>query len=224
MVFMFKFYPSSQELANQLVEMQDIPLQLNLLGILVRILPLRLQDLNQFAKQLFSGTLVAPFLRVAPERFVSSAREFISALQTTKPDALLDRNSNSTVTQWLDSVESDHTPELEPVGCMEASVRSASKPLDSAPKNGRGAETFENEERLRHARTTAHAHSTPLSGALRLDSDLRQQFLSSLNLLGQTMFDQIEQRIQDSLMDKDSLSQRIERKVDEAVESRVREE
>ncbi|KAG0037003.1 hypothetical protein BGZ82_003296 [Podila clonocystis] len=451
-----------QELANQLVEMQDIPLQLNLLGILVRISPQRLQDLNQFAKQLFSGTLVAPFLRVTPERFVSSAREFISAVQATKPDALFgwtlrsdsvritslskvepgvcyvdfnflnmqvtpleksddetltvpygdmmywrfdinghfvfitnennaidikvngkreatliqrtmetaqvrqhakssvplsaatsvivnatvgssssvqerdcmqkalsvtnqsdfllhtsdqyqhekssvplsaafsvivntipsmqpnnriqkalsvigqnnsplrasepnlrmnptparqptqiptkdgdkentppktkqrllfhvsgDRNSNSTVTEWLDSVESGHTPEPEPEGYMEASVRSASKPLDSASKNGRGTETFENEECLRHSRTTAHAQSTlatPLPGALRLDSDLRQQFLASLNLLGQAMFDQIEQRIQDSLLDEDSLFQQLERKVDEAVESRVREE
>lgn len=169
------------------------------------------------------------------------------------------RNSNSTVTQWLDLVENCYTlePEPEPKGDMEALVRSASRLLDSAPENCRGIETFNNEERLHHSRAPAHAQSTPatpLPGALLLDSGLRQQFLASLNVLGQVskkkktsnklnlqhgscnsyrlplslwfqaMFDQIEQRIQDSLMDKDSLFQRLERKVDEAVESRVREE
>ncbi|KAF9298047.1 hypothetical protein BGZ74_009542 [Mortierella antarctica] len=456
-----------QKLANQLLEEQDIPLQLNLLGILVRISPQRLQDLNQYAKQLFSGTLVPPFLRIAPERFVADAREFILAVQETKSDALfgwtlrsdsvrmaslskvephvcyvdfnllnmqvtpqekgddetltipygdmmhwmfdindhfvlvtkeikaidikvnskreatriqrtleaaqvhqhekssvplsavfsatvnaspgssssfqpinciqkalsvidqsnsplhaseqhqhekssvplsaafstivnanpslqphsliqnalsvIDQNnsplcasetncqmntkpapqptqtpaddgnkenvppeanqgllsqgsqgsrglnSNSTVTQWLDLVESCYTlePEPEPKGDMEALVRSASRLLDSAPENCRGIETFNNEERLHHSRAPAHAQSTPatpLPGALLLDSGPRQQFLASLNVLGQAMFDQIEQRIQDSLMDKDSLFQRLERKVDEAVESRVREE
>ncbi|KAG0338816.1 hypothetical protein BG000_003332 [Podila horticola] len=449
-----------QELANLLVEEQDIPLQLNLLGILIRISPQRLQDLNQFAMQLFSGTLVPPFLRVAPERFVVDAREFLSAVQATKPDAFFgwtlrsnsvritslskveprgcyvdfnllnmqvtplkkgdgetltvpygdmvywmfdinghfilntnenkaieikvkskreatriqrtmetaqvrqreksfvplsavssasvdatpgssssfqpsyrihktlcvidqsnsllhtseqhqhekssvplsrtfsatmnatpsfqpnnriqkalsvvdgnnsplrasepslrmntkpahqptqtpadDRNkenippkasqgllsqdsggraSNSTVTLWLDSVESDHTPEPDSENNMEASIRSASRPLYSAPENGRGIEDFENEEC--HSLAPAHAQSTPatpLPGALRLDSGLRQQFLASLNLLGQAMFDQIEQRIQDFLMDEDALFQRLGRKVDEAVESRVREE
>ncbi|KAF9316678.1 hypothetical protein BG003_001702 [Podila horticola] len=135
------------------------------------------------------------------------------------------RTSNSTVTLWLDSVESDHTPEPDSENNMEASIRSASRPLYSAPENGQGIEDFQNEEC--HSRAPAHAQSTPatpLPGALRLDSDLRQQFLASLNLLGQAMFDQIEQRIQDFLMDEDALFQRLGRKVDEAVESRVREE
>lgn len=69
--------------------MPDIPLQLNLLGILVRISPQRLQDLNEFSKQLFAGTLMPLFLKVAPERFVADAREFIAAVQATKLDAVL---------------------------------------------------------------------------------------------------------------------------------------
>ncbi|KAG0096677.1 hypothetical protein BGZ93_004168 [Podila epicladia] len=385
-----------QELANQLLKEQGTVVHPTL-GILVRISPQRPQDLNQFAKQLFCGALVPPFLRVAPERFMTDAREFILAVQATKPDALFGwtlrsdsvqitsyskaefrvcyvdfnllnlqcekssvpfsavfsatvnaipgssssiqpvdrihkalsmidqrnsplhsskqhqnekssvplsaafstavnataslqpnnliqnaltitdynnspshasetncrlntnpapkpteaptdsgnkenvpseanqgllsqgskgRNSNPTVGQWLDSVESRYTPETEPEGDMEVLIRSASRLLDSAPGNCRGIETFNNEECLHQSRAPAHAQSTPatpLPGVL-LDLSLRQQFLASLNLLGQAMFDQIEQRIQDSLLDKDSLIQRLERKVDEAVESRVQEE
>ncbi|KAG0093279.1 hypothetical protein BGZ92_006588 [Podila epicladia] len=76
-----------QELANQLLKEQGTVVHPTL-GILVRISPQRPQDLNQFAKQLFCGALVPPFLRVAPERFMTDAREFILAVQATKPDAL----------------------------------------------------------------------------------------------------------------------------------------
>ncbi|KAF9334645.1 hypothetical protein BG006_001775, partial [Podila minutissima] len=100
-----------QKLANQLLEEQDIPLQLNLLGILVRISPQRLQDLNQFAKQLFSGTLVPPFLRIAPERFVADAREFIFAVQATKSDALFGWTLRS------DSVRMASLSKVEPHVC-----------------------------------------------------------------------------------------------------------
>ncbi|KAF9392893.1 hypothetical protein CPB97_007419 [Podila verticillata] len=396
-----------QVLANQLVEEQDIPLQLNLLGILVRISPQRLQDLHEFAKQLFAGSLVPPFLRVAPERFVADAREFIAAVQATKPDAvfgwtlrsdsvratslskveprmcyvdfnilnmqvtplekgdeiltipygdmvywMLDfnsrlilvtnenkaidikvngerditriqrtmeaaqvhqhekssvplstssaivhattepsssfqrnggvqktlgdidqsnsprasepklrmstksavrqttqtpdvegnkenippkasngiifsqdsggRNSNSTVTQWLNSVESGRTP--EPEDHVEGSARRTSRSLDAPEKGQRVMEALEAEEHPQASSAQAQsAPVTPLPGPvpepmLRLDSG-RQQFLTSFNSLGQA-----KRRIQDSLKYEDSLFQRLERTVDEAVESRVREE
>ncbi|KAF9394465.1 hypothetical protein CPC16_011173 [Podila verticillata] len=396
-----------QELANQLVEEQDIPLQLNLLGILVRISPQRLQDLNEFAKQLFAGTLVPPFLRIAPERFVTDAREFIAAVQATKPDVvfgwtlrsdsvrvttlskveprmcyvdfnilnmqvtplekgdeiltipygdmmywMLDfnsrlilvtnenkaidikvnserdvtriqrtmevaqvhqhekssvplstssaivhatpepsssfqrndgvqktlgdndqsnsprasepnlrmstksaarqttqapdvdgnkentlpkasngiifsqdsggRNSNSTVTQWLNSVESGCT--LEPEDHVRSSARRANRSLDAPEKGQRVVEALEVEEQPQAS--SAHAQSTPVTPLpgpvpeplLRLDSG-RQQFLASFNSLGQA-----KRRTHDSIKYEDSLFQRLERKVDETVESRVREE
>lgn len=166
------------------------------------------------------------------------------------------RNSNSTVTQWLNSVESGRTP--EPEDHVEGSARRTSRSLDAPEKGQRVMEALEAEEHPQASSAQAQsAPVTPLPGPvpepmLRLDSG-RQQFLTSFNSLGQAskknrarsilatntkraliipltlpsfqlMFDQIERRIQDSLKYEDSLFQRLERTVDEAVESRVREE
>lgn len=98
------------------------------------------------------------------------------------------RNSNSTVTQWLNSVESGCT--LEPEDHVRSSARRANRSLDAPEKGQRVVEALEVEEQPQAS--SAHAQSTPVTPLpgpvpeplLRLDSG-RQQFLASFNSLGQ---------------------------------------
>ncbi|KAG0263724.1 hypothetical protein BG011_008237 [Mortierella polycephala] len=77
-----------KDLGEHLFQEQEIPLQLDILGILFRISPTKKTEREAFAKENFSNELAAIFLEMRAENFAILSRKFLLAAQKAKPKAL----------------------------------------------------------------------------------------------------------------------------------------